>query len=143
MRGFLVVSGLVVCLTGVGCGADDGKLKVYPAHGKVLVKGQPAEGAKVTFYPAVPEVDGKKVPPPNATTEANGEYHLGTYKLDDGAPAGDYKVSVVWLQAPPPNAQGIFDQKDRLGGRYANPEQSKLTAHVEKGGGEIPAFELQ
>ena len=39
--------------------------------------------------------------------------------------------------------QGTFDQKDRLGGRYSNPDKSELTAHVDKGGGEIPPFELQ
>ena len=82
------------------------------------------------------------MPTPAGETDASGQYRLGSYKLDDGAPVGDYKVTVIWLEPPPATAQGIFDQKDRLAGRYSNAENSKLTARVDKGGGEIPAFEL-
>jgi hypothetical protein len=70
-------------------------------------------------------------------------FRLRSYSPDDGAPAGEFKVTVVWPAAPPPNATGVFQLKDRLGGRYANPETSKLTARVEPGGGEIAPFELQ
>jgi hypothetical protein len=80
---------------------------------------------------------------PSAETNESSEFKLQSYVPDDGAPDGDYKVMVVWLELPPPNALGVFDQKDRLGGRYSDPEKSKLTAHVERGGGEIRPFELQ
>ena len=116
---------------------------LYPVSGKVLVKGQPAEGAKVTFYPTAAESMGPKMPVPAGTTDANGDFRLQSSEADDGAPAGEFKVTVVWPAPPPPNATGVFDLKDRLGGRYANPQTSKLTAQVEEGGGEIPPFELQ
>ena len=143
MRTSFLVCGLVVCLIGVGCGADDGRIKVYPAQGKVLVKGQPALGARVVFYPTTSDVDGKKLPTPAGDTDASGKYVLTSYKPEDGAPAGDYKVTVVWLEPPPANAQGIFDQKDRLQGRYSDPQTSPLKATVPEGGGEILPFELQ
>jgi hypothetical protein len=141
MRASLVLACLNIFL--LGCGADDGGPKTYPTQGKVLVNGQPAEGAKVTFYSSSPEVDGKKVPPPSGTADASGVFHLETYKPEDGAPAGDYKVTVVWLEAPKPNAQGIFDLKDRLQGRYSSAEKSTLNAQIPQGGGEIPPFELK
>ncbi len=133
----------LLCIALAGCGKDDGRIEVFPTQGKVLVNGQPADGARVVFYPEAPEVDFKKMPTPAATTDASGQYQLESYKPKDGAPAGNYKVTVVWLEPPPPNAQGIFDQKDRLGGRFASPDSSKLTATVEDGGGEIPPFELK
>jgi hypothetical protein len=142
MRAWFIFVGLSVGLLGCG-GPDDGRVKVYPSQGKVLVKGRPAEGAKVTFYRAGADVDGKKVPPPTGTADANGVFHLETYKSADGAPPGDYKVTVVWLESPPPNAQGIFDLKDRLQGRYSSAEKTPLKAQIPDGGGEILPFELK
>jgi hypothetical protein len=134
---------LLVFSTVLGCGSDNGRVKLYQVQGKVLVKGQPAEGARVVFYPTASEVGGKQMPTPAGETDSSGVYALESYGAKDGAPEGDYKVSVSWPEPPPANAQGIFDQKDRLAGRYSNPQTSKLTAHIEKGGGEVPAFDLQ
>lgn len=120
-------------------------MTVYPTSGKVLVNGRPADGARVVFYPNSPGVDGQELPTPAATTDVNGEFRLESYKLADGAPAGSYKVTVVWLEPPPPNAEvlGVYNQKDRLGGRFSNPDTSNLTAEVAEGGGEIPPFDLK
>jgi hypothetical protein len=68
---------------------------------------------------------------------------LRSYEPDDGAPAGEFKVTVVWPESPPPNASGVFEVRDRLRGRYANPKTTELTATVEEGGGALPPFELQ
>jgi hypothetical protein len=133
----------LLSFSSLGCGSDDGRVDVYPVSGKVLVQDRPADGAEVVFYPMVAEADGVKMPGPAGTTDAGGVFHLRSYEALDGAPAGEFKVTVVWPAAPPPNASGVFQLKDRLGGRYANPQTSKLTATVEPGGGEIPPFELQ
>ena len=132
-----------LCLATVGCSSDDGRVDVYPINGKVLVKGQPADGAEVAFYPTAPELQGPRTPVPEGTTDGSGVFRLQSYEPDDGAPAGEFNVTVVWPSPPPSNATGVFDFKDRLGGRYSDPQTSKLTARVEEGGGEIPAFELQ
>lgn len=142
MRAILFCS-LVCSFVAIGCGSHDGRVKVYPVHGKVLANGQPAAGARVVFYPIAQESEGQKRPTPSGETDAAGEYRLQSFSPDDGASVGDYRVTVVWLEPPPPNAHGIFDQRDRLAGRYASPETSNLTARVEKGGGEIPAFSLK
>jgi hypothetical protein len=143
MRASFGVVCLSIGLVGCGGGADDGRVKVFPTQGKVSVSGRPAEGAKVTFYSANTHADGKKVPPPTGTADATGVFQLGTYKSADGAPPGEYKVTVVWLEPPPANAQGIFDLKDRLQGRYSSPEKTTLKAQIPDGGGEIPPFELK
>ncbi len=145
MRTSLLIGTLTCCalLASPGCSGGDGRVTVYPAHGKVLVKGQAAEGATVTFYPAAAGEAAVAMPVPTATTDAIGEFQLRSFEGNDGAPVGEFNVTVVWPAPPPPNATGIFDLKDRLGGRYANPQTSKLTAQVAEGGGEIPPFELQ
>jgi hypothetical protein len=125
------------------CGKGDGRVKVYPAQGKVLVRGTPAEGAIVFFFPAG---DAKRpgIPAPNGTTDSQGVYKLSTYEADDGAPEGDYQVSISWPEPLPPNVrESVTGPKDRLGNRFSDPQKSKLTAKVAGGGGEIPAFALQ
>jgi len=128
----------------LGCGGQDSdRVEVFPVSGKVLVNGQPAEGASVIFYSQSPDSEGKKMPVPGGTTDANGDFQLTSYESGDGAPAGEYKVAVVWYEPPSPNATGVSEQPDRLRGRYANPQTSKLTARVEQGCSELPPFELQ
>src|SRR5687767_9315615 len=117
------LAGLTLLVT-VGCDSDEDRVKVFPVTGKILVRGQPAEGAEVAFYPTSPELQGPKMPGPVGTTDANGQFRLRSYAPDDGAPAGDYMVTVVWPAPPPPNATGVFELKDRLAGRYANPQTS-------------------
>jgi hypothetical protein len=133
------------CAFASGCGEKSDRIEVFPSHGKILVNGQPADGARVVFYPKVTEIDGKPAPSPAATTDAAGEYHLESYDPEDGAPAGEYSVTVVWPEPPPPNAEalGTFDLKDRLSSRFADPTKSGLTAKIEDGGGEIPTFDLK
>jgi hypothetical protein len=125
-----------------GCG--DGRLKVYPASGKVLVKGQPAEGAKVIFYTQNADQKQPGIPIPQGTVAADGTYSLTTYEPNDGAPAGSYAVTVVWNKVIVPDDDPESQvERDQLDGRYATPEKSGLTATVEAKENELPPFELK
>ena len=127
-----------------GCASeDDGRMKVYPASGTVKVNGQPAEGAKVVLYGATPEMRGPGTIPPQGVTDANGVFRLTSYEPNDGSPAGKFNVTVRW---PEPIPEGVdeemYQPKDRLREKYADPETSGLTAEVPEGGGELPPFDL-
>src|SRR5262249_2552105 len=75
------------------CGG--GRVKVYPVHGKVVdEKGKPAVGAIVMFHPVAPP--GKNVEAVSGTVDESGEYRLTTYTNGDGAPAGEYVVTITW-----------------------------------------------
>jgi hypothetical protein len=118
---FIGLTSLIVA--SLGCSdQDNDRIAAYPVTGKVLVKGQPADGASIIFYSQSPAPEGKKMPVPAGSTDANGSFQLTSYESGDGAPATDYNVAIIWPEPPPPNAIGVFEPQDRLRGRYANPQ---------------------
>jgi hypothetical protein len=135
---------MAVVVAVVGCSKDnDGRMQVYPVSGKVTVKGQPVEGARVVFYGATADLTGPGTIVPVGVTDANGAFQLRSYEPEDGSPAGEFKVTVIWPERIPPNVdQEMYKPKDRLRGRYSDPQKSGLTATVPEGGGELPPFEL-
>ena len=117
--------------------APSGAKKVFPVRGKVLVQNQPAVGAFVLFVP-VNEAAGATDPRPRAYVEADGTFHIETYGSKDGAPNGDYFVSITWPQM----VDGREDGPDRLRGRYADAAKSGLRATVKDGPTELETFDL-
>lgn len=127
----------------IGCGGrDDGRVAVYPVSGKVLVNGQPAAGATISFFPQSEDSQPVDLPVPSGLVDESGNYMLRSYVEGDGAPAGEYRVTVVWPAPPPPNAT-VFDTPDRLRGRYSDPGTSGLTATVGERSTEVPPFDLK
>src|SRR5262245_36674275 len=108
-RGSSPAIALAVVLLG-GCG--DGRAPVYPVTGQVLVKGKPADGAFLVFHPTG-EVEAN-TPRPYATADAEGNFRLTTYTSGDGAPAGSFRVTVVWR--PKPKSTIEAEGPDRLDG---------------------------
>ncbi len=127
---------VLLCLCPLGCGKRG--IKVYPVRGEVYFNGEPAAGATIHFHP----VDKKAGPPAYATVNEDGAYSLTTFKSDDGAAAGDYVVTINWLEETEVDGETIFG-KDRLGGFYAKPDISKLKATVSPGDNEIDRFDLK
>jgi hypothetical protein len=126
-----------------GCTGSRGPAKktCYPVKGQLLVQGKPAEGALIIFRPAAeakPEEWSAGFP--RAHVASDGTFEVGTYDERDGAPAGDYVLSVSWVMPNPLNeeAPGI----DKLAGRYADAATSKLTAKVEPRPTDLPAIRL-
>jgi hypothetical protein len=97
---------------------------VYPVSGKVLWNGRPAAGADVFFHP-LDDPDPHALRP-NGRVRSDGGFRLTTYALNDGAPAGRYAVTLVWL-LPKADDPG----EDRLRGRFADPKRPAWNVHVE------------
>lgn len=127
----------------VGCGGSkDPWDTVYPVKGTVKFEGKPISGAQVFLLP----VDSK-VPAsvrPSATSSADGTFEVGTHSAKDGAPAGDYKISVVWYPLVQTEG-GPVRGDNKLPPKYAKPESSELTATIkpEDGGTTLAVFELK
>ena len=129
---------LCCCLCLVSCGPDKyGGHPPFPTTGVVLVNGQPAADALVVFHHL--EDWGTRSIVPQAWTDSDGRFVLSTYAMEDGAPAGDYRVVVEW----PAYHSGRNIGPDRLGGKFATPKTSTLQAHVDKGTNELPPFDLK
>jgi hypothetical protein len=130
-----------LCLVALGmasCSRGDGRKPTYSVAGKVLVNGKPAEHATVVFHPV--GESGPDVVKPRGKVAADGSFTLTTYDGHDGAPAGEYQVTVeLWLSS----GRGDEGPTSRLPAKYAKPESSGLTARVEAGPTELKAFELK
>jgi hypothetical protein len=113
--------------------AETGVLDYYrrpthPVRGRILFESTPLANAYVVLNSTSKET---RPPRADAFTAADGTFSLSTYTANDGAPAGDYKVTVVWRKP-------FFTAEGKLGpnllpARYASAETSGLTFTVKRG----------
>jgi hypothetical protein len=83
---------LLVLLVGLsGCGGQGKPVKV---EGVVTLDGKAFPGATVTFLPAAGS--GKSA---SGLSEEDGSFRLTTFKPDDGALPGEYKIIVSFIEA--------------------------------------------
>jgi hypothetical protein len=123
------------------CG--DGRRLVFPVRGQVLYQGKPTPEALVIFHP-VNDPD-PRAPRPVARVGPDGRFSPTTYKTDDGAPAGEYAVTVTWVKERDNQDAPKEDQvppKNLLPDRYAKPDTSGLRVHITAGPNDLPPFQL-
>jgi hypothetical protein len=128
-------SALVVLLAVLlaGCSDSPARKKVYPVEGKLTFNTEPMAGAMVTFHPAG-DADPRALRA-QATAAADGSYKLTAYVSGDGAPAGEYVVTVYWPGKRAGKPKGPDEEEtdmppDRLNRRYAVAATTKLRATV-------------
>jgi len=129
--------------TTIGCRRASPQFELrptFPVEGRVLIQGKPAEGVQVFFHPRDASQRGK----PRGITDAEGRFHLRTYHDGDGAPAGEYAVTLYWPAAYNPKVP-VEDQMppDRLGERFMDPARSSMRATVSAGPTTLPPFEIK
>ena len=85
-------------LTFSAAGCNSGLVSV---RGRVVLDDVPVAGATVMLMPI------EKGHPAAGLTDANGAFRLTTFKRDDGALPGEYKIVVIKTDAipPPPEAE--------------------------------------
>jgi hypothetical protein len=82
---------LTACLVLAQCGCG-GKDRLVKLEGMVTLDNEPVEGAIVSFLPD--ESGGRFA---HGITAKDGSFRLTTYKQDDGALPGDYRVTVTLI----------------------------------------------
>jgi len=109
-------------------------VQVYPVEGKALVHGRPAKNAQVVFHP----VNSTDPTPryPVGVANPDGTFQLTTLSANDGAPAGEYVVTVLWMDETIPYdccENPDLTTHDRLHGQYLDPATTTLRATVRPG----------
>jgi hypothetical protein len=124
------------------CGCSSGKdyveVPFFPVCGELTVNGQPGAGAFIRFHPVTP-VGLSKGNKPFARAGADGRFAVTTYDTGDGAPAGEYRVTIIWPEDP--EARG--PSPDRLNGRDAAPEKSELRVTIKEAENTLERWELK
>jgi hypothetical protein len=138
-RGVAARVGLVLLSMFAGC--RDGRQATYPVSGQVTIEGKPAAGADLRFY----ETRGgtPSLSRPYATTDAEGRFVVSTYGMHDGAPPGEYRVTVSWKG---PLDRISPDQRDampeRLPARFADPSTSGIQVSIVRGQNLLETIEI-
>lgn len=122
-----------------GCGGSVKPPKTVPVSGTVLKGTRPAAGVTVTFHP---QFDTGPIKwQPSGTTDREGKFTLSTGAPDNGAPAGEYKVTFELLRAGA-DQRGLDTEIDAWKGKYANLGTAP-TVTVGKTGGDLDPFRLE
>ncbi len=123
---------LALLVLPVGCRRQPTE-PVHPVHGTATYRGVPMWNARISF---VPTGDLKARRVAAGVVDEQGNFQLTTYKHCDGAPAGEYVVTIYW---PGPDSQREDEgtPPDLLGGAYAARDTSPLRATVGKHPNEI------
>jgi hypothetical protein len=100
-----------------------------PVNGRVVMGRKPVAGAIVEFEPRFDW--NPDLPKPRAISEADGSFELGTVMTGDGAPAGEYGVSIA---SPATNGSVVIDHK------FADAAMSGLKATVQPQPTKLPDF---
>src|SRR5690606_37354306 len=118
-----------------------------PVEGKVLLNGEPVEGASVVFSADVERTPGQ--PPGGKSafgkTQSDGTFKLTTFETDDGAVPGKYFISVKKMEKveqaevlpesdpnydPSAGTEPVPPPKNLLPEKYSNPRKSGLNETV-------------
>ena len=122
------------CLIVAGCGDGKDRAKTYPVQGTATFQGEPMPGARINFSPIEGEAKERGLVPVGVVGE-DGTFSVSTYETGDGAPAGRYKVTLVWddeskMAAGGPGGGGSLD---RFKGRYKKPDKSRIEVTITEG----------
>jgi hypothetical protein len=112
---------------------------VYPVRGTLAYNGEAVPGAFVVLHPL--SAPGIKNARPSARVAPDGTFRVGTFSAADGAPAGEYIVTVEWHKL-------VISGRDAVAGpnvlpaRYSSPKTSDLRIKVVDGTNELPPLQL-
>jgi len=160
VRGAVVISVLAGLVMGWGCRRGDGPHTV-PATGMVTFKGQPVEGALISFSPKTAELRSAI-----GTTNSAGRFQMMTLYPGDGAMPGSYTVTIskpLGITDAPPKDESVEAKVERskkavpfnvldpatrpepvslLPAKYKDPATSGFTAEVKEQGSNEFTFAL-
>lgn len=122
-----------------GCGGNTSfqpSVKVYPIKGKLEYQGKPMPGVTLIFNP----IDETQKIKPQATTDGEGNFVATTFQTGDGAPEGDFIITLVVRSNESDSAREDAEVEGRTKAtkipfppKYLNPTTSGLKIKVTPG----------
>jgi hypothetical protein len=110
----------------VGCGKNDGRVQVVKTTGKLEWPGHRVLGLMVVLHPLA--ADAPKLPvQPTGVVQTDGTFTINCYEMSDGAPIGEYVVTIREAPLPDTAPKTIMPPA-----KYLDPKFSPLRATIEK-----------
>ena len=132
-----VAAGSIAACTGCGQ-AEPERVAVHPAAGTITLKGQAIPGAFISLHPKTPL---ENVPNPRANVDRDGKFTVSTFAGGDGAPEGEYVVTVQWYK-PVKNGPDVVAVPNVIPRKYTAPNSSNLVVRIAAGQNELPPIKL-
>lgn len=136
MRCAGILMSMVVACALAGCGPKFEK--TFPVSGSLTVDEEPAKRAEVVFHP-VGDVKGRVKPV--AVVGEDGNFTMTTFLTGDGAPPGEYMVTVVWRKYHVVEGEEV-EGDDMLYGQYNDLRSPFLKVTVKPGENKLPPMKL-
>src|SRR4051794_4700613 len=139
--GTLLISSALCIVTANGCSKskDPNRLPVFPVTGRLSVKGQAPSGAFVVLHPkhgAATAPNGDVVRP-RAVVNPDGSFALGSYDSSDGAPSGEYSVTVEWRRIVRSSDGSPVLGPNVVPPKFTRPEWSPISIRVAEKSNEL------
>jgi hypothetical protein len=138
---------LLLCFAAVnGCskGKDPNQLPVFPASGHLSVKGQVPTGAFVVLHPKNGTATDSKgdVVRPRAVVKPDGSFVFGSYDSNDGAPSGEYSLTVEWRKIVKSADGSPVLGPNVIPPKYARPQSSPVSIRIAEKSNELDPITL-
>lgn len=125
----------LVTLLAAGCSkTETDRVPVFPVTGQVTFDGRPAAGAFVVFHRKDNTVG---FPPPRAQVDQQGNFAVSTYVSQDGAPVGEYVVTVELRKVVDKDGEFV-PGPNVLPPKYSSPKTTSLVAKINEGENSLP-----
>jgi hypothetical protein len=115
--------------------------ETVPVAGSVTCEGKPVPGVRVRFHA---QFDMGKVEfVPYGETGADGKFVLNTGAPGNGAPRGEYVVTLEVPYIDDGTQDGLEAEVDGLKGVYSDPDQSEWKVTIVDGANLLAPFQIQ
>ena len=129
------------CSIGLGISCGRKEPPVFEVRGQVLYEGKAVPHAFVALHPL--EDCQVRAVRPSAATDKDGWFVLSSFHADDGAPAGDYAVTVEWRKTTSLDGDASVLSPNLLPAKYSKPATSDLRISVRPGKNEDQFLRLK
>jgi hypothetical protein len=140
----VLIAALSLAAAGCGSAQNQNQLPVFPASGKITFKGAAPDGAYLALHSKTnaKAPNGQEVIP-TAQVRSDGTFDLSSYAAKDGAPAGEYKVTIEWHKTVKSAGGEPTLGPNLLPPQYSKTETSPLTVAIAQGPNELNPIVLK